>query len=148
MRESLVPFPGVDESLVLDSWPVMEWLKAREPTASKLDELLDAARAERLHLLISTISLGEIYYSSLIVWGEERADEILHDFRALPVEVVHPTQVQTLLAARLKGRFNVAYGDAFAAVLGLEAGAAVASGNPDFLKLRRAGIVIGEWMGR
>jgi len=54
---------------VLDSWPVMEWLKAREPVATRFDELIDLANLGRAHLLMSTINLGEVYYLSWKEWG-------------------------------------------------------------------------------
>ena len=134
--------------MVLDSWPVMEWLKLREPATTMFDAILDEAKSGRLRLVISTINLGEIYYNCIDVWQQAQADVILADFRELPIEIFHPSQADALRGARIKGLYRGAYGDAFAAVLAMELIAPVATGDPDFLKLRNAGVLTVEWLGK
>jgi predicted nucleic acid-binding protein len=133
--------------LVLDSWPVMEWLKQREPAATKFDLLIDRARAGDVKLLISSLNLGEVYYNFWSVWGESRAEEIISDLDALPVHVFHPRQEDVLAAARLKARYQCSYADAFAVVLASEFQGLVVTGDPDFLKMRDRGTVRVEWWG-
>src|SRR5580693_8738490 len=109
MSGSLVPFPSDRKVLVLDSWPVMEWLKRREPATTRFDGLLDDAKAGKVRLVMSTINLGEVYYNCIDVWQQPRADVILTDFRELPIEIFHPSQEDALRAARIKGLYRGAY---------------------------------------
>jgi hypothetical protein len=104
--------------LVVDSWPAMEWFKKRRPIADRFRLLIEEARVGGPILLMSSINLGEIYYNCWNAWDEARADEAL------------------------------AYADAFAAVLAMEFGATVLTGDPDFLKLRDAGLIAVEWLVR
>ena len=133
--------------LVIDSWPVMEWLKEREPTAELFEQILRSARDGDRLLLLSSINLGEIYYNCWNEWDRLRADEVLDGFSDLPIHVVHPTERDVIEAARVKGRYKISYADAFATVLALEYEAPVVSGDPDFLKLRTSGLIAVEWVG-
>lgn len=133
---------------VLDSWPVMEWLKAREPVATRFDELIDLANLGRAHLLMSTINLGEVYYLSWKEWGPIRADEIRTRFERLPVRILNPTKQDVLAAARIKAQHHFPYADAFAVVLALDYGGSIITGDPDFRRLSGAGTVSIQWWGK
>src|SRR5271156_1362396 len=106
--------------LVVDSWPVMEWLKNREPAASGFQALVESAREGKQILLMSTINLSEIYYNCWNEWNEARAEDVLQVLERLPVHMLHPTQEDALAAARIKGRYKLAYADAFGAVLAMK----------------------------
>ena len=147
MSGNLVHFPRVSQTFVLDSWPLMEWLRRREPIASQMDEWMKSALEGRLGLLLSTINLGEVYYSCWHLWGEQEAERIHALLVLSPIEVRHPSEKDVAAAARLKARFRISYADAFTAVLSQEIGAAVLSGDPDFLKLLQADICAVERLG-
>ncbi len=132
---------------VVDSWPVVEWLKAREPIASRFDGFLDAATRYRIRLLMSSINFGELYYLSWQIWGENRAERIAEEFDQLPIHVFHPKPADILAAARIKARHRCSYADAFAVVLSGEFQAAVVTGDKDFLVMEQAGAVSLEWWG-
>src|ERR1019366_7685636 len=83
-------------AMVVDSWPVMEWLKDRQPIASQFLSLIEEARSLELELPISSINLGEIYYNCWNEWSEKRADEVLSDIFDLPIRLIHPTFEDTL----------------------------------------------------
>jgi len=146
MPASSAGLEGVEPILVLDSWPVMEWLKRREPATTLFRAILDAASKGQQLLLMSTLNLGEIYYNSWTEWGPDRADQILADMRDLPILIMHPTEEDTLAAARIKALHKIAYGDAFAAILAIEFNAPVLSGDKDFLKLRDSGLIALNWI--
>ena len=148
MSGNLVRFPSVKNIAVVDSWPVMEWLKNREPAAAKFVAILADAKRCRVRLVMSTINLGEVYYNCIRVFGQMGADEILARLRASPIEFIHPTEQDAMGAARIKGLYQGAYGDAFAAVLGIEFSAPILTGDPDFLRLRNARLVEVHWMGK
>ena len=61
---------GLSSLLVIDSWPVMEWLKRRQPVSLLFRSLIETAQAGRRILLMSTINLGEIYYNCWNEWDE------------------------------------------------------------------------------
>ena len=146
MRASLgVP---VNRDLVLDSWPVMEWLKERQPVVDWFDELIRSAGQDKVRLWLSSINLGEIYYNCWTEWNTARAEDTLATLRALPVQVIHPTEQDVLAAARLKGKYNIAYADCFAIVLATEIRCPVVTGDPDFLKVQRGGVLSVEWVGQ
>jgi predicted nucleic acid-binding protein len=134
-------------NLIVDSWPVMEWLKGREPVASRFLALLAAARVGEIRLLLSGINVGEIYYNCWREWGELRADEVLADWQTLPIQVVHPTEAAVLAAARVKARYAISYADAFAVVLAIEFGGSVLTGDREFLPLATDGVLNVDWIG-
>ena len=134
-------------TLVVDSWPVMEWLKKRQPTTNRFITILALAQAGEVTLLLSSINLGEIYYNCWNEWGKDRAEEVLLRLRKPPISIIHPNQEDVLAAARVKAQYKVSYADAFVAVLAIEFGARVLSGDDDFIKLQRTGLIDLEWLG-
>jgi len=148
MLGSLGSHQSGNGTFVLDSWPVMEWLKERQPIVDQFELWIEAARRGDTHLVLSTISLGEIYYNAWNEWSETRAEVALASLRALPILIVHPTEEDALSAARIKGRYKISYADAFAAVLSLEFDAPIVTGDKDFLRLQRDGLLAVEWVGK
>ena len=148
MRESSGDFPAPKRTVVLDSWPVMEWLKKRQPFAQQFRELLAIAEKGGIELFLSSINLGEIYYSSWNEWDRARAEEILMDFATLPIQLVHPTEADVLAAARVKAEFKVSYADCFVAVLAAKLRCPVMTGDLHFLMMQGAGLLQVEWVGR
>jgi predicted nucleic acid-binding protein len=125
----------------------MEWLKDRNPVADRLAALLDSAESGTNRLLLSSINLGEIYYNCWKEWDELRADATLILLRKHPIQVIHPTEDAVLKAARMKARYAISYADAFAAVLAVEFGGAVLTGDRDFLPLATDGVLNVDWIG-
>jgi hypothetical protein len=62
MSASSVPSPSDSPQLVLDTWPVMEWLKDRKRAADYFDLLLAKSGRSAVRLFMSRINLGEVYY--------------------------------------------------------------------------------------
>jgi len=147
MPGSLAGLPAIHPILVVDSWPVLEWLKRREPSTNRFRQLLSRAQDAETTLLMSSINLGEVYYNCWIEWGEERAEALRAEFKKLPLLIIHPTEADVLVAARIKGRHRCSYADAFACVLALEFSCPVITGDSDFLKMQMGGAVAVEWWG-
>ncbi len=147
MRESLDAPDASSENLVLDSWPLMEWLKGREPVAGRFRKLLIEARMGRKILWLSSINQGEVYYNCVNEWNRERAEQVLAGFAILPIHIMHPTRDDVVAAARIKAEWKVSYAHAFAAVLAIELSGSVLTGDPDFLKLGGASLVAVDWWG-
>ncbi len=148
MSGNLVRFPNVRPSYVLDTWPMMEWLKGREPAAQALRLLIERGERREVRLRMSVINLGEVYYSSSIVWGQNQADEIFSSVLKLPIVYAAASRTEVLSAARLKAAYQVSYTDGFAASLAIRFKCPLVTGDPDFLKLQSSGVLQLEWIGK
>ena len=146
MGGSLATSPSSD-LLVLDAWPIMEWLKRRQPTASACDELLSHAQRDEVTLCISRINLGEIYYSLAEDFGEAAGLVLFEQFRHFPIDVITVTDSDVDEAARLKARYPFSYADAFAAVLSRSRGAPLVTGDREFSKAASDGVLTLHWLG-
>ena len=147
MSASLVLFPSAKPKYVLDTWPVMEWLKNRQPQADRLRGLIESARRGELTLRISIVNVGEVYYSSAKEWGIDRANQILEQMQELPIVFVSIEDGDVLAAARLKAVQRISYADAFAADLAIREDCRLVTGDPDFRALEYAGVLQLEWLG-
>jgi len=147
MSASLVRSPSNNVRRVLDTWPVMEWLKNRPETALRFDRFLERVETGEVSLFMSDMTLGEIYYSVGKVWGVARADEMLGFFDSISISILDSSRVRILAAARLKAIHNISYADAFVAGLANELDCPIVTGDPDFAALAAKGVVEIEWLG-
>jgi hypothetical protein len=51
-----------ESELVLDAWPVLEWVKGREPARSLFHGIIENAVAGRISLSMFRINHGEVIY--------------------------------------------------------------------------------------
>jgi len=134
-------------TLVVDSWPVLEWLRKREPAHSMFAEILEAAAARELHLQMSRINYGEVFYNIVHRWGLEEAKSHRAKFTALPITLISVDDALVDEAVALKSIYPIAYADAFAAALAIRCDAPVVTGDPDFRKLAKLDVVKVRWLG-
>jgi predicted nucleic acid-binding protein len=134
-------------TLVVDSWPVLEWLRKREPAHSLFAEILEAASARELHLEMSRINYGEVFYNIVHRWGLEHAESYRGKVMALPITLISVDDALIDEAVALKSIYPIAYADAFAAALAIRTDAPVVTGYPDFRKLAGLGVVKLRWLG-
>lgn len=97
-------------------------------------------------LLLSVINWGEVYYSFWRAGGQQAAEQKLAEIARLPIEVVDVGRPVAKVAASLKAEYQLPYADSFAAALAIERGAAVITGDKDFLKVAKQVKII--WIGR
>lgn len=147
MSASSAPSPSDNQRLVLDTWPVMEWLKGRQPVARSFLALLERAQHHEITLYLSMINLGEVYYSSAKEWTSDRADEILGRMQQLPITYVAALNNEVLSAARLKAVHQISYADAFAVSLAIHLECPLLTGDRDFLPLATDGVLNIDWIG-
>lgn len=138
--------PSAD--LIVDAWPVLEWLKDREPAATVFGHMLDQADANRLRLDICSVNLGEVFYSFAKEYSLQRSEQMLARFQTSPVRVVEADTDLVFAAARLKAKYPISYADAFGAALSIRSGAPFLTGDEDFLKLEAAGLLRLRWIGK
>jgi predicted nucleic acid-binding protein len=105
------------KTCVLDSWAILEWISGRQPATDMVGKLLAEAEAGQTRLLISAINVGEVYYFLMKHHSQDLAESRRESSRTLPATIEVPTAGDIWSAASLKGRFAIAYADAFAAAL-------------------------------
>ncbi|MBI5787677.1 MAG: type II toxin-antitoxin system VapC family toxin [Candidatus Schekmanbacteria bacterium] len=124
------------KTIVLDSFAILAYLQ-NEDGAQKVEELLLAAQAGKIRLLINRINLGEVFYLSAKRKGLETARQILKEFSLLPVEIISPSDDLIDQAAQLKAQYPISYADGFVAATAFEFQAEIISGDKDFQYLEK-----------
>jgi len=129
---------------VLDSWAILEWMSGRQPAGNFVGNLLKDAEHGRVRLWMSAINAGEVYYFLRKNHDGALAESWRESSRTLPVTIAVPSIDDIWSAAEIKGRFPVAYADAFAAALAQKQGCALVTGDPEFRRVD--GLQI-DWIG-
>jgi len=130
---------------VLDSWPVLEWIKGTQPVTDIVADLLVGAGSGIARILMSAINVGEVYYFLRKHHSEELAESWRESSRTLPATIEVPTADEIWDAALLKGRYPIAYADAFAAALAQKYRCPLLTGDPDFRSVSDLEL---DWIGR
>lgn len=136
------------EHLVLDSWPMLEWINGKVAGPS-FAEMLERARSKTVRLSMSRMNYGEVLYTCRkeLKLRESQVGRVIDVFYDLPIEIVSVTDVRVDAAVDLKSRYNISYADAFAAGLAIEFGVFLVTGDREFRELARDGLVSLHWMG-
>ena len=133
-------------TLVLDSWPLLELWRQREPVAQRVLQIFLQASSHQVDLQLSRINYGELFYKAVDYFGETAAQTL----QAALTQRVRIVSVDDMLvddSAKLKTPFRISYADCFAAALAMRLAAPIVTGDPDFLKLEAAGLVDVLWLG-
>jgi PIN domain nuclease of toxin-antitoxin system len=114
---------------VLDAWAVVALLRG-EPSAHRVRELISEQDAT-----MSSVNLGEVYYSLIRSHGEEVASDRVNGVR----QVVRVDDADWSLvrdAARIKAGGRLSYADSFCIAAARRQAAPVATGDPEILALK------------
>ena len=122
--------------VVLDASALMTFFENR-PGAAKVEAVLQQAVAGKLHLSMSVVNWGEVYYSTWRAHGPGVARKIIEDIAQLPIEVVPADLDLTHAAAELRANHKLPYTDAFAAALAAHRHAALATSDKDFASVEK-----------
>lgn len=112
---------------VLDSWAIMRLLEGSEPSASRVQKLIDSGST-----VMCWINLGEIYYVLARSLGDDAAAATVRDIES-GVETVLPDRLLVLDAARIKAEHRMSYADAFAAATAVRFAAPLWTGDLELL---------------
>ena len=130
---------------VLDTWPILEWMNGRQPATDTVERLFDESLAGRVRLFMSAINVGEVYY----FLRKQHSEKLAESWRALsatvPATIEVPTGDEIWDAALLKGKYPVAYADAFAAALAQKYRCPLVTGDPEFQSIPDLEL---DWVGR
>ena len=140
---------GSSHQLILDSWPLVEWLKGRQPVEGQVAVVLADAARKKYILSISRIHLGELIYIGRkeIGLSESEIDRTLQILRRIPVHIFSATDARVDAAVDLKSRYKLSYADAFAAALSIELNAPLVTGDKELRKLEADGLLQLHWIG-
>ena len=117
--------------VVLDASAVMAFFENR-PGAEKVEDLINRAVEEKVELLMSMVSWGEVYYSVWRARGKGAAEEKLRFLGQLPIEIVPPEAELTKLAASFRAQHKLLYADCFVAALAKTRKAELLTADADF----------------
>jgi ribonuclease VapC len=107
-------------------------------------KLLTEAEEGRTRLLMSAINVGEVFYFLRKHHSESLAESWRESSSTLPASIEVPTAEDIWNAALLKGRFPIAYADAFAAALAQKYNCALVTGDPELRSVEQLEL---EWIG-
>jgi predicted nucleic acid-binding protein len=130
---------------VLDTWPILEWMNRRQPATDAVEKLFDESLAGSVQLFIGAINVGEVYYFLRKTHSERVAESWRELSVTLPATIEVPTANEIWDAALLKGKYPIAYADAFAAALALKHRCPLVTGDPEFRSIPELEL---DWVGR
>jgi len=122
------------EDLVFDSWAILAYVQA-EPGGAQVKSLLLETTEVRRPLWISSINLGEVWYSLARRNSPVYASRQLAELAQIGLERVDVDWPMVLQAADYKSRHKISYADAFAAALAKQRNAELVTGDREFRAL-------------
>lgn len=120
--------------LVFDAWALMADLQ-QEPSASKIDALVEAAIELSIPILVTTINLGEVWYNLARRYSATDADLHVKRIRQSGIETIDVDWDLVQQAAYYKSCHRMSYADGFAAALAKRLDAELVTGDGDFKPL-------------
>ncbi|HKG03101.1 MAG TPA: type II toxin-antitoxin system VapC family toxin [Conexibacter sp.] len=121
--------------VVLDAWAVAALFNG-ESGGRRVREAL-----KRDECWISSINLGEAYYTSLRERGEQRTSVLIEDLRQV-VRLDHPDWPLVCDAATIKARGGLSYADAFCVATARRHDAPLYTGDDEIIQLEDAGVEV------
>lgn len=121
------------KNYLMDSFAMIAFFED-EPGADRVERILKAILGRKARGYISVINWGEIYYNTMREQGVQVAEDVISQFKKYSIELIDADQQLTYEAAKLKGKYKIAYADCFAAALAMRLNAFVVTGDPEFKK--------------
>ena len=130
---------------VLDTFAMLAYL-GDEPTAPRVQQVLEDCKKSRCRSYISLINLGEVLYITERRGGISRAQDTLALIHNLPIEIVSADEQHVFAAERIKANHPISYADSFAVAAALERNGIVMTGDPEFKDVEE--VVTIEWLDK
>jgi ribonuclease VapC len=128
---------------VLDAYALMAFLEGEPGSETVRNLLMQSVRGE-LRLLVTTVNLGEVYYSIARTNSLEIADRLVEKLTDMPIEIISIDWELARRAARLKAETPIAFADCFAAALAQLRECSVLTGDKEFQRLDKQVLI--EWL--
>jgi predicted nucleic acid-binding protein len=119
----------------LDSYAVIAYFED-EPGADRVAQLLRQLVQGKAKGFMSVVNWGEVYYSTMREQGVAEAEKVILQLDKFPIQMVEANKDLAYEAAKLKGKYRIAYADCFAVALSVKLNASLITGDPEFKKLR------------
>ncbi len=120
---------------VLDSYAMIAYFED-EPGADRVAQILKQLIQGKAKGYMSVVNWGEVYYNTMREEGVAEAKKVILQLDKFPIQVVEVNRDFAYEAAKLKGKYRIAYADCFAAALSLKLNASLVTGDSEFKKLK------------
>lgn len=122
--------------IVFDSWPIVAFFD-NEPSALKVEEVINRSLENNREMLISVINLGEIWYNYKRIYSEEFADELIQKIHSINIQAVNIDWKLARIAANFKSGGGISYADCFCAALAKQMDASLITGDKEFKRIEK-----------
>ena len=132
---------------VLDSWPVLAWIKHHEPASSSLRSFVAFVAEQDDTLAMSLMNCGEVVY--MVRKSPDILDPqgALQRFYSLPIVFHSVDDALVSEAVDLKSVYPISFADAFAAALAIRLRVPLVTGDQELLTLKADGVLQLHWLG-
>ena len=131
----------------LDSFALLAYFED-ETSGTRIRELLRDARRGRCLLFLCVINLGEVLYITERERGLFQAQRVVAAVDQLALRIIPAARATVLAAAHIKASYPIAYADAFAVACARQTDSVLLTGDPEFHKMEKAGLIAIEWLQR
>ncbi len=120
---------------VLDSYAMIAYFED-EAGADRVARILRQLIQGKAKGYMSVVNWGEVYYNTMREEGVDEAEKVILQLDKFPIQIVEVNRGFAYEAAKLKGKYRIAYADCFAVALSVKLNATLVTGDPEFKKVK------------
>ncbi len=120
---------------VLDSYAMIAYFED-ESGADRVAQILRQLIHGKAKGYMSVVNWGEVYYNTMREEGVAEAEKVILQLDKFLIQVVEVNRDFAYEAAKLKGKYRIAYADCFAVALSVKLNASLVTGDSEFKKLK------------
>jgi predicted nucleic acid-binding protein len=120
---------------VLDSYAMIAYFED-EAGADRVARILRQLIQGKAKGYMSVVNWGEVYYNTMREEGVDEAEKVILQLDKFPIQIVEVNRDFAYEAAKLKGKYRIAYADCFAVALSVKLNATLVTGDPEFKKVK------------
>ena len=120
---------------VLDSYAMIAYFED-EPGADRVAQILRQLIQGKAKGYMSVVNWGEVYYNTMREEGVAEAEKVILQLDKFPIQIIEVNRDFAYEAAKLKGKYRIAYADCFAVTLSVKLNASLVTGDSEFKKLK------------
>ena len=120
---------------VFDSYAMIAYFED-EPGADRVAQILRQLVRGKAKGYMSVVNWGEVYYNTMREEGVDEAEKVILQLDKFPIQIVEVNRDFAYEAAKLKGKYRIAYADCFAVALSVKLNATLVTGDPEFKKVK------------
>ena len=120
---------------ILDSYAMITYFED-EAGADRVARILRQLVQGKARGYMSVVNWGEVYYNTMREGGIDEAEKVILQLDKLPIQIVEANRDFAYEAAKLKGKYRIAYADCFAVALSMKLNGTLVTGDPEFKKVK------------